>query len=124
MISIERVAKVFGFRKGKWSATTNLNGNPCVFSGSKNVCGIERDFNSNSIVWDNTRRLITKSPELLYGLIEDWQFIEHFLACHGDLLPPIIYDDFLMRQHLIENKLESCDRQGWEWETLKGELLG
>ena len=52
--------------------------------------------------------------EMLEEWIEEWQFIEHFLACHADLLPPCIYDDFLIRQHVIEKIIEKATDKTWE----------
>lgn len=59
-------------------------------------------------------RVRNAAPEMLEALIDEWFFIEHFLACFADSIDLSKYDDFLQRQHYIERVVQKATGKTWE----------
>lgn len=56
--------------------------------------------------------------DMAEALIEEWKFIEKFLACYADSIDNVRYNDFLIRQHIIKKLIEKAT--GKTWDEIKG----
>ncbi len=60
-------------------------------------------------------KLITTAPELLDSLIEEWKFIESYLASSASRNDGYWYNEFLNRQNTIKKVIEkACYPKKWE----------
>ncbi len=111
-ITIERVAEVFGFTPGEWK----WDGDVWDYEDVEEAPWLitkECPIITGQVECSHTNAvLISKSPELLHGLIE--------LRL---MFPDGYYHVDREKKDILEKLIESCDRQGRDFETLKGELL-
>lgn len=63
-------------------------------------------------------QLIAAAPEMLESLIDQWMFIEDYLACNASSMGKYDYQDFVEKQNAIVKIIEKAT--GKPWEEIKG----
>ena len=125
MITIERVAEIFGFTQGPWNIELSyisiVNRNLKI-----EICSFETgDANDEALNADMS--LISKSPELLHMIVNDILRAEKNWIDNNDFSFSPSESDILEQCHRANADkiilIESCDRQGRKWPELRKELL-
>lgn len=66
--------------------------------------------------WDRQIRdhkLIVAAPEMLEALIDEWKFIESYLASNASRNDRFWYNEFLNRQNKIKITVEKATNKSW-----------
>ena len=71
-------------------------------------------FNICRLQSKSTAQLIATAPEMLEALMDEWNFIESYLASNASRNDGYWYNEFLNRQNIIKSKVEKATGKTWE----------